>query len=433
MDIATILGLVMGILVVLKVAGGAAGLYQGTGLLVVVAGGIAALLIAFPLRQVLNVFAVVKTVFFKKMDSPLLLIRRAVSFSETARREGILALETAVSEDDDPFLRQGTRLAVDGTEPDLIMDILETELQFIEARHKRNQDMLERLGRYWAIFGVVGALLVLVQGSGEAGGTLVAQAALPLLYGALLYGLVGGPFGRKLQAYSENEVLVKRMTIEAIMAIQSGDNPRIVEHKLAVFVAPKCRPSDPAPAPAPPPAEEDHTREEMEKFLAEKQDLVLRLVREAAQASEAPAAQKTQVEEAAGKFERGEISLVALLVLLTEEVRNEILHTIKNPPPPLVDQVPPRDFDFEAIGKLSDREIQMLMREVDQRDLVVAMKGASDEFKEKVLGNMSERVRTFIVEEMSYMRVQPEDVLDTQTRIVKQVFQLEERGQITLV
>ena len=101
--------------------------------------------------------------------------------------------------------------------PDLIMDILETELQFIEVRHRRSQDLLERLGRYWALFGGVGALLVLVQGSGGTGATLVGQAALPLLYGTLLYGLVGGPFGRKLQAYAENETLVKRMTIEGII------------------------------------------------------------------------------------------------------------------------------------------------------------------------------------------------------------------------
>ena len=150
------------------------------------------------------------------------------------------------------------------------------------------------------------AQLVLVQGSGETGGTLVAQAALPLLYGVLLYWLVGGPFARKLQTYSESEALAKIMTIEAIIAIQSGDNPRIVDHKHSVFVAPKYRSSGPAPP------VEDYSRAKVEKFIAEKQDLILRLVREAAQESQAPAEQKARVVETAGKVQlwgRGQIKL----------------------------------------------------------------------------------------------------------------------------
>ena len=436
MDIATILGLAGGILVVLKMAGGAAGLYQGTTLLLVVVGGITALLIAFPRREALNVLAVVKNVFFTKILSPLLLIERVVNFSQTAHREGILALESALRKDDDPFLSGGIRLAVDGTEPDLIMDILETELQFIEERHQRNQDLLERLGRYWAIFGAIGALLVLVQENTGTGTALVGQAALPLLYGTLLYGLVGGLFARKLQAYSQNEILVKRMTIEGIMGIQSGDNPRIVEHKLAVFVAPKYRPSGEAPAPpssAPPALAEDHTREEMEKFVSAKQDFILRLVRAAVQAHAAAAEQKAEVEQAADKVERGELSLVALLTLLSGEVRNEILHQIKYPPPPLVAPAPSQGFSFEHIVRLTDREIQLLLREVDQRDLVCALKGASDELREKVFDNMSERVRIFIKEEMDFARPRPEDVLDVQVRIAAQILQLWERGQIALV
>ena len=427
MDIATILGLAVGILVVLKTAGGAAGLYEGPTLLLVVVGGIAAMLISFPLRESLNVFAVVKNVFFTKVVSPQLLIERVVGFATTARREGILALETALGKDDDAFLAQGVRLAVDGTEPDLIMDILETELQFIEVRHRRSQDLLERLGRYWGLFGGVGALLVLVQGSGGTGATLVGQAALPLLYGALLYGLVGGPFGRKLQAYSQNEILVKRMTIEGIMSIQSGDNPRIVEHKLSVFIQPKYRPSGEKPMPKVSPISAEnqtHPREEIVKFTAEKQDLFLRLVREQAHAAEAE--QKAKMEEAATKVERGEMSLVALLAQLSGRMRSELLHMIKHPSPPPITQAPSQGFSFEDIVKLKDREIQMLLREVDQKDLVVALSGATDELREKVFGNMSRRVQTFIQEEMSYEHFQPEDVLEMQARIVAQVFQLKD-------
>ena len=432
MDSATILGLAGGILVVLQAAGDAAGLYQGTALLVVVAGGLAALLIAASLREALNVFAVVGNVFFGRKVSPLDLTRRSVGLAETARREGILALEGALAKDDDPFLTQAIQLTVDGTEPRLIMDILSTELHYTEKRHERSRELLQRLGYNWVIFGAIGALLVLVQGGGQTGGELVAPAGLPLLYGVVLYGLVGGPFARKLEAISARESLVKKMMTEAVMAIQSGDNPRIIEHKLAAFMAPKNRPRDPHPALPPPPPPPDHSRAELKKFLDEKQGLLVRLVREAVQTSAAEDAYKAQVEAAAVRLERGEISLVELLVLLGEDMRKEVLHTIQHPPPPPLEQVP-RDVGFEDIGKLSDREIQMLLREVDQIDLVVALKGASDGLKEKILGNMSERVQMFINEEMSYVHAQPGRVIDAQTCILKQLFQLWREGQIELV
>ena len=422
MDIATIIGLVVGILVVLKTAGSAAGLYAGPALLLVVVGGIAATLVSCPLRDTLNVFAVVKNVFFTRSISPQLLIERVVGFATTARREGILALETAVGKDDDAFLAQGVRLAVDGTEPDLIMDILETELQFIEERHKRSQNLLERLGRYWALFGGVGALLVLVQGSGGTGTPLVGQAALPLLYGALLFGLVGAPFARKLQGHSESEILVKRMTIEGIMSIQSGDNPRIVEHKLSVYIQPKYRPSGEKPMPTAPPASaEDRTRTEVEKFIAEKRNPILSLVRE--QARTAPAEQKNRLEEAVGKVERGEMSLVALLARLDGRVRSDLLHKMEEPSLPIT-EAPSQGFSFEDIGKLKGRDLQRLLREVDQKDLIVALSGASDELREKVFGNISQRVLIFMQEEMSYQHFRPEQVLEMQARIVAQVFEL---------
>jgi len=431
MDIGTILGLVVGVLVVLKMAGETSGLYQDASLLLVVVGGIAAMLIAFPLRASLNVLAIIKNVFFKKAVSPSLLIERMVGFAETARREGILALEAALNKEDDPFLSGGVRLAVDGTEPDLIMDILETELRFIEERHRDSQNLLEFLGRYWAIFGAIGALLVLVSSGADI--EVVGQAALPLLYGALLYGLVGGPFARKLQAYSQDEILAKRLIIEGIMAIQSGDNPRVVEHKLAVFLAPKYRPSPKPAAPSSPPPAGDHTRENLEYFISEKQEVVLRLVREAVQAHVAEDKQKAKVEEIADKVERGEFSIVALLALLSSGVRNKIMQQIKNPPPPLVEQAPSQGFDFEGLAGLTDKEIQMLLRQIDQKDLVWALKGASDALMEKVLANISERVRTFIKEEMGCARPQPEDILDAQARIVAQVFKLWGRDQIRLV
>ena len=134
------------------------------------------------------------------------------------------------------------RLAIGGTEPDLVMDILETELQFIEERHLNNQRMVSFLGKSGLAFGAIGATLAVALHPEATGAALAAAAAVPLSYGLFIFGVLAEPFRRKLRVYSERESLVKRLIIEAVMSIQSGDNPQVVEHKLSVFLAPKWRP-----------------------------------------------------------------------------------------------------------------------------------------------------------------------------------------------
>ena len=149
---------------------------------------------------------------------------------------------------DDPFLSTGVRLAVDGTEPDLIMDILETELQFVQERHEQGQTIIANMGNAAPAFGMIGTLIGLVimlknMDDPAAIGPGMAIALLTTMYGAILANIIFGPISAKLKVYSSKEVLAKRMIIEGIMSIQSGDNPRIVEHKLSVFLSPKSRPS----------------------------------------------------------------------------------------------------------------------------------------------------------------------------------------------
>ena len=136
-----------------------------------------------------------------------------------------------------------------------------------------------------------------------------------------------------------------------------------------------------------------------------------------------------------GNQDVGGPKVVADMLNLTgSSVEKNVLDQMDGQDPEVAESVRNLMFVFDDISKLTDREIQTLMREVDQKDLVVALKAAADELKEKILGNMSEHVRTFISEEMEFqgpMRLS--EVEEVQLRIVQQVRQLEEQGQITIV
>jgi len=248
MDIATIIGLVAAVTLLLMAMGNPIVFFNMPSVLIVVGGTIAATLIANPLAEVVGLIGVGMKAIMNNPPLPTELIEKIVGFAETARREGILALEQAVEDTDDQFLSGGIRLAVDGTEPDLIMDILETEVRFIEERHKLGQAMLERMGDTAPAFGMIGTLVGLIlmlqqMDDPAAIGPAMAVALLTTLYGAIIAQVVCMPIAGKLKVYSQKEILAKQMIMEGIMAIQTGDNPRIVEQKLAVFLAPSMRPS----------------------------------------------------------------------------------------------------------------------------------------------------------------------------------------------
>ena len=241
MDIASIVGLIAASTATLLMIGPDLDrAFNPQAFAVVFMGGIGLTLIALPLFEVVNLINVYSKVFFVRPPVVTELIERMVGFAETARREGILALDSAVEDNDDVFLAQGIRLAVDGTEPELILDIMKTELQSMEERHQAGQQAIGTMGRNWVVFGGVVALVALVLQGGD-GAEWVSRVAQPLLYGLILGGVFCWPAQRKLAAYGAWEVLARRMMIEGVMAIKAGDNPRIVEHKLSVFLAPRLR------------------------------------------------------------------------------------------------------------------------------------------------------------------------------------------------
>ncbi len=249
MDIATIIGFAAGIsLVAITVLlGGAPAVFiEPASMVLVVGGTLAATLINFPLSDVLSVFTTVKNAFVHRESTPEHLIEKLVSFATVARREGILALENHAEEAGDDFLQTSIQLAIDGTAPELIKDILTTEIAFMEDRHTMGQSILTTMGAFAPAFGMIGTLMGLVQmlvalDDPSKIGEGMALALLTTLYGALLANLVFLPAAGKLKVRTTSELLAKEIIIEGILSIQSGDNPRVVEQKLKAFVSPAIR------------------------------------------------------------------------------------------------------------------------------------------------------------------------------------------------
>ena len=436
MDIATIVGLIAAITCLMVGIGPhLSSVIDAPALIIVVGGTLATALISNPLQDVVNLVGICLRAIFVRVPVPTELIERIVAFAEIARCEGFLVVERRLTPDDDPFLAQGLRLAVDGQEPDLITDILKTDLQFIEERHAHAQRMVGFLGVSALVLGGIGATLAITLRLGpEAAGLAVAStAALPLTYGLVIFGVIAEPFRRKLRTYGEKESLTKRMIIEGIMSILSNDHPRIVEHKLSVFLAPKFRPMDlqayqPARA-EPKPADEAFVAE-VRSHGVEQQARVVRAVREAVERSDTEPEEKARVTEVLEQVTQKELPTMTILARLSHELREEAIQALAKPPTPLVQQVAESGIlTFEDLRQLTEREIQVLLREVDQRDLAFALMGASQEMRYMLLGNMSGRVRTSIEKEIGNLGtlragLRAEEVFAVQARIVSQVRQL---------
>lgn len=249
MDIATISGIIAGIsaIVISILLGGTLDAFIDIpSIFIVVGGTIAATLINFPMSDLISVMGVVKNAFLYKVQSATDAISTLVKYAEMARREGILALENEAENIHDAFMKKGIQLAVDGTAPDLIRNILETELSYLEDRHKLGQGIFEAMGTFAPAFGMIGTLIGLINmlktlDDPTQIGAGMAIALITTFYGAVLANLILLPIAGKLKNRTVRESLLKEVTIEGIMSIQAGDNPRVVEEKLKAFLSPKSR------------------------------------------------------------------------------------------------------------------------------------------------------------------------------------------------
>jgi len=252
MDIATVLGVVLALGLVLGaiiIGGGSLmSFVDAPSLMVVIGGAIAAGLISFPMKNFLNVFPVTMKVVFNKAEALPKLIEELVSLAETARRDGLLALEGRLGDIDNPFVVLGIQMAVDGTRPEVMEDIMRTELDAVATRHRDGKALHDCMGRFAPAFGMIGTLMGLVIMLGDMSdpskiGAGMAVALLTTMYGAIISNVVFLPFAEKLGFMNKQELLVMEIVIRGIMAIQSGENPRVIEQKLNTFIPPKLRAS----------------------------------------------------------------------------------------------------------------------------------------------------------------------------------------------
>lgn len=173
-------------------------------------------------------------------------IKSIINLSNVARKEGLLALEEAANTVEDTFLKKGVLLIVDGTDPELVRSILETELICIEDRHKDKIAFWENVAAMGPAWGMIGTLIGLINmlkklDDPSSIGPSMATALITTFYGSMLANWIGTPVATKLKANNSKEIMVKNVMVEGLLSIQAGENPRVIEEKLKSFLAPSQR------------------------------------------------------------------------------------------------------------------------------------------------------------------------------------------------
>ena len=174
------------------------------------------------------------------------IIQKIIDLSNVARKEGLLSLEEAAGDIDDDFLKKGILLVVDGTDPELVRAIMETELASVEERHKNKIGFWENVGAMGPAWGMIGTLIGLVLMLKDLSdfasiGPNMATALITTFYGSVLANWICSPVATKLKGKNAEEMMVKEIEIEGLLSIQAGENPRVIEEKLKSFLAPSDR------------------------------------------------------------------------------------------------------------------------------------------------------------------------------------------------
>src|SRR6056297_1619447 len=250
MDIASLIGLILAIALILgSIALGNApfsAFIDIPSFLVVVGGAGAAAMICFPMASLLKSPIIAMKVLLNKRENRVALIKQIVELAEIARRDGLLALDSKVAEIENPLIKTGIQMAVDGSTPEVVEEVLRTEVEAIQTRHREGKSIMDQLGRFAPAYGMIGTLMGLIMMlqdmSDPSGiGAGMAVALITTLYGAIVANVFFSPFAEKLGLMSRNEQLSMEIAIRGVMAIQSGESPRAIDQKLQTYLPAKQR------------------------------------------------------------------------------------------------------------------------------------------------------------------------------------------------
>lgn len=254
MDLATVIGFILGlgfffggILSATGSVGAAVKNYVDIPSVIIVLGGLLSATIAsYSMDDLKNLGKIIKNAFVHNVTNASGIIDEIIKLANVARKEGLLALEEYGSKAEDEFLKKGIMLIVDGTDPELVRNILETELVFLEERHSHGKSMMDTMASFGPAFGMIGTLIGLVNmlsnlSDPDSLGPQMSIALITTLYGSFLANVIFTPLAKKLSIVSKSEILVKELMIEGLLSIQAGENPRIIEEKLKTFIPPDLR------------------------------------------------------------------------------------------------------------------------------------------------------------------------------------------------
>lgn len=252
MDLTSILGLVIGIVLIVFVGISPKNLgmfWDPQSVAIVLGGTLAAVIASYPFGMLKETVKHTKILFQGKRYNLQALIETLEEMAQIARKNGLLALEEKANEVDDPFFKQGIMLIVDATEPEEVRSMMENELDIMSQRHEESLGIYEKAAGYAPAFGMIGTLVGLVimlrsmdpeKGSSDIGPAM-ATALITTFYGCVLAHLLFSPIGKKLRIRNDEELLYKQIMIEGILAIQAGDNPKFLKEKLLTYMSQKER------------------------------------------------------------------------------------------------------------------------------------------------------------------------------------------------
>lgn len=242
MDLATLIGLIAAIIIItgaIIVGGSAATFINIPALMVVLGGTIGAVLMQFSISQFFGAVKIALKAFFHKPESPQKLIEMTVEMASTARKGGLLALEE--KQTGNPFFQMGIQMMVDGHEPDVVRQMMSSEVELTVQRHEQGQKIFKAIADVAPAMGMIGTLIGLVQmlanmADPKSIGPAMAIALLTTLYGAVIANVFANPIAAKLGLRSSEEQLLKSMIIDGVTGIQEGRNPRVIEGMLMTYL-----------------------------------------------------------------------------------------------------------------------------------------------------------------------------------------------------